>query len=104
MREIAAVRFIRAIDLYIDDQRAEGRINSPHTDEREYRYVLGRHADDVNNRDPAYENRDDVKRTLNHWTHPNTRSKHRSLLVSFYEWNGRGGSTTEQPGAADEAT
>jgi len=79
------VRFVRALDLYIDDQRAEGRINSPHS-EREYRYVLARHADDVDNRDPAYTNRDDVKRTLAHWTHPNTRSKHRSILVSFYEW------------------
>jgi hypothetical protein len=52
MSKTAAVRFVRAIDLYIDDQRAEGRINSPHT-EREYRYVLARHAADVDNRDPA---------------------------------------------------
>ena len=85
MSETAPVRFIRAIDRYIDDQCAEGRINSPHT-EREYRYVLGRHADDVDNRDPAYTNREDCKRTLGHWTNPNTRSKHRSILVSFYDW------------------
>jgi hypothetical protein len=56
MSETAAVRFSQAIDLYIADQRAEGRINSDRT-EREYRYVLGRHADDVDNRDPAYTNR-----------------------------------------------
>jgi integrase/recombinase XerD len=85
MSDTAPVRFVRAIDLYIADQRAEGRINSPHT-EREYRYVLARHAQDIDNRDPAYTNRDDVKRTLAHWTHPNTRSKHRSILLSFYEW------------------
>lgn len=81
MSETAAMRFTRALDLYIADQRAEGRINSPHT-EREYRYVLSRHGDDVNNRDPAYTNREDVKQPLAHWTHPNTRSKHRSILVS----------------------
>jgi len=85
MSETAAVRFVRAIDLYIGDQRAEGRINSLQT-EREYRYVLRCHAEDVDNRDPAYTNRDDVKRTLGRWQHPNTRSKHRSILVSFYEW------------------
>jgi site-specific recombinase XerD len=79
------VRFVRAIDAYIDDQRAEGRINSQHT-EREYRYVLGRLGEDVDNRDPAYTNRHDVKRTLAHWQHPNPRSKHRSILVSFYDW------------------
>jgi hypothetical protein len=62
MSETPRVRFARAIDLYVDDQRAEGRINSPHT-ERAYRDTLARHAEDVRNRDPAYTNRDDVKRT-----------------------------------------
>jgi site-specific recombinase XerD len=81
----APVRFIRAVDLYIVDQRAEGRINSPNT-EREYRGTLSKHAQDVDNRDPAYTNRDDVKRTLGRWKHPNTRSKNRAILVSFYDW------------------
>ena len=58
MSETAAVRFSRAIDLYLDDQRAEGRINSPNT-ERDYRATLDRHGEDVDNRDPAYTNRDD---------------------------------------------
>jgi integrase/recombinase XerD len=79
------LRFSRAIDLYLDDQRAEGRINSPNT-ERSYRDTLARHAKDVDNRDPAYTNRDDVKRTLARWVHPNTRSKNRAILVSFYDW------------------
>jgi integrase/recombinase XerD len=80
-----SVRFSRAIDLYVEDQRAEGRINSPHT-ERAYRDTLLCHAEDVGNRDPAYTNRDDVKRTLARWAHPNTRSKNRAILVSFYDW------------------
>jgi integrase/recombinase XerD len=79
------MRFVRAVDLYIADQRAEGRINSLNT-EREYRGTLNCHAEDVDNRDPAYTNRDDVKRTLARWQHPNTRSKNRAILVSFYDW------------------
>jgi site-specific recombinase XerD len=85
MSETGRVRFSRAIDVYLDDQRAEGRINSPRT-ERAYRDTLMLHADDVDNRDPAYTNRDDVKRTLARWQHPNTRSKNRAILVSFYDW------------------
>ena len=79
------VRFSAAIDTYIADCRAEGRINSPHS-EREYRGTLSKHADDVSNRDPAYTNRDDVKRTLGRWQNPNTRSKNRAILISFYDW------------------
>ena len=44
------------------------------------------HAEDVDSRDPAYTNRNDVKRTLAHWANRNTRSKNRSILVSFYDW------------------
>jgi integrase len=65
--------------------RAQGRINSPATD-RDYRYCLDRHGVDVDNRDPRYTNRDDVKRTLRRWTNPNSQSKYRSVLVSFYDW------------------
>ena len=85
MSETAPVRLSQAIDLFVVDQRAEGRINSPNT-EREYRGTLNKHAEDVDNRDPAYTNREDVKRTLNRWPHPNTRSKNRAILVSFYRW------------------
>jgi site-specific recombinase XerD len=85
MSKTAPVRFSRAVDLFVADQRAEGRINSPNT-EREYRGSLDKHAEDVDNRDPAYTNRDDVKRTLARWDHPNTRSKNRAILVSFYDW------------------
>ena len=35
---------------------------------------------------PSYVGRDDVKRTLRRWTHPNTQRKNRAILVSFYDW------------------
>jgi site-specific recombinase XerD len=79
------VRFVAAIDAYVADMRAQGRINSSAT-ERDYRYCLDRHGEDVENRDPRYTNRDDVKRTLRRWSNPNSQSKYRSVLVSFYDW------------------
>jgi site-specific recombinase XerD len=85
MRETATVRFSRAVDLFVADQCADGRINSP-SSEREYRGALGKHGEDVDNRDPAYTNRDDVKRSLARWSNPNTRSKNRAIFVSFYDW------------------
>jgi site-specific recombinase XerD len=85
MSETAPVRFSQAIDIYIVEQRADGRINSPKT-EREYRGTLSKHAEDVSNRDPAYTNREDVKRTLARWANANTRSKNRAIMVSFYDW------------------
>jgi integrase len=79
------VKFRDAIDRYIADQRSQGRINSDAT-EVGYRACLNRHADVVGNRDPRYTSRDDVKRTLAHWTHPNTYRINRSILKSFYTW------------------
>jgi site-specific recombinase XerD len=79
------VRFTTAIDRFCEDMKSQGRMNSPAT-ERDYRYCLIRHAEDVENRDPTYTNRDDVKRTLRRWAHPNSQSKYRSVLVSFYDW------------------
>ncbi len=74
-----------AIDLYVRDMRAEGRMTSDAT-ERNYRIVLHAHAKDVNNRDPRYTGRDDIKHTLRRWEHPNTLRKNRSILLSFYRW------------------
>ncbi len=79
------MKLTRATDLFIDDMRSQGRINSPAT-ERDYRGVLKAHAEDVENRDPRYTNREDVKCTLRRWTHPNSQRKQRSILVSFYDW------------------
>lgn len=77
--------FRQAIDLYLTDQQATGRINSPRT-VRSYRDTLWLHAEDVDNRSPHVTNRDDVKRTLRRWSHPNSQRTNRSILVSFYRW------------------
>jgi integrase len=79
------MRFSDAIDRYIDDMQSQGRLNSP-SSERGYRSTLVAHADDVRNRDPGYVGREDVKRTLRRWSHPNTQRTNRSKLVSFYDW------------------
>lgn len=77
--------FRQAIDQFIEDQRSSGRINSPRT-ERSYKHTLWLHAEDVDNRSPHTTNRQDVKRTLRRWPHPNTQRTCRSILVSFYRW------------------
>lgn len=74
-----------AIDEFVADMRSQGRMNSDKT-ERDYRIVLYAHADDVGNRDPRYTAREDVKRTLRRWSHPNSQRKNRSALISFYDW------------------
>src|SRR5436309_16113000 len=79
------MRFDRAIDLYIADMEAQGRLNSP-SSVRGHRSTLEAHAEDIGNRDPRYVGREDVKRTLRRWTHPNTQGTNRSKLVSFYAW------------------
>ncbi len=79
------MRFAVAIDAYVADMRARDSMNSSAT-ERDYRYCLDRHGEDVDNRDPRYTNRDDAKRTLRRWSNPNSQSKYRSVLVSFYDW------------------
>ena len=79
------MRFGVAIDRFIEDMRLQGRINSMAT-ERSYRGTLSAHLEDVCNRDPRYTNREDVKRTLRRWPHPNSQRTNRSVLISFYDW------------------
>jgi integrase/recombinase XerD len=90
------MRFTAAIDLYIADMRAAGRLNSDRS-EVSYRGTLSRHAEDVGNRDPATTNRDDVKRTLLRWAHPNTQRTCRAVLVSFYRWTMEEGYRKDNP-------
>jgi integrase/recombinase XerD len=80
------VKFYDAIDLYLADMKAEGRLSSSGRSERGYRSTLIVHANDVGNRDPRYVGVDDVRRTLAHWPNPNTRSVNRAKLMSFYRW------------------
>lgn len=79
------MRFSRYIDLYIEDMRSSGRINSDRT-ELSYRAILGKHCDDVTNRDAKLVGREDVKKTLKRWGNPNTQRTCRAILVSFYDW------------------
>src|SRR4051794_19830885 len=79
------MRFDVAIDEFIRDWQAAGRMTSAST-ERNYRGALEAHADDVGNRDPRFTGREDVKRTLRRWSHPNSQRNRRSILISFYDW------------------
>jgi integrase/recombinase XerD len=90
------MRFDEAIDRYIDDVRVQGRLNSP-SSERGYRSTLEAHALDVGNRDPRNVGREDVKRTLRRWRHPNTQGTNRSKLVSFYDWTMEEGIRKDNP-------
>jgi site-specific recombinase XerD len=78
------MRFTDAIDEYLCDQRRVGRINSEET-VRTCRRVLGLHAQDTL-AGPLQASREDVKRTLARWEHPNTRVREHSILTSFYDW------------------
>jgi integrase len=93
------MNFAQTIDLYIADMRAQGRLNSE-VSERGYRSTLVAHAKDVGNRDPAWVGRDDVKRTLRRWKHPNTHGTNRSKLVSFYDWAVEEGLRKDNPARA----
>ena len=96
------MKFSRAIDLYIADMRAEGRINSPNT-ERGYRDTLGAPRRRRRRTATRAHVREDVKRTLRRWPNPNTQRKNRSILVSFYDWAMEEGLPQGQPGAPDAA-
>jgi len=73
-----------AIDSYLSEQRQYGRLNSENT-ERAYRSTLVLHAQDATHV-PSRADREDVKRTLARWEHPNTRARAHSVLTSFYDW------------------
>lgn len=79
------MRFADAIDQYIADKRREGRLNSDNSINA-YRTCLEAHCDDINNRDPAKTGRQDIKRTLSRWPHPNTQRQKHAILTSFYDW------------------
>jgi len=65
--------------------RALGRLTTDRS-AGEYRRTLRRHCEDAGTFDPRTTTREDVKRTLRRWTHPNTQRRMRSMLVSFYDW------------------
>ena len=89
------VRFSRAIDDFLADMRAAGRITS-NASERAYRDVLNWHAEDSDSDDSRRTTRDDVRRTLGRWR-GNTRANRHSLLASFYRWLVQQGHRKDNP-------
>jgi integrase/recombinase XerC len=79
------VRFDQAIDAYLRDQRAYGRINSDRTEDT-YRSRLQALADDTGNRDPRTIGRDEIKATLRRWKHPNTQRVAHAVYTAFFDW------------------
>src|SRR5262245_24041174 len=90
------MKFDAAIDEFIEDMRAQGRLNSA-SSVRGYRSTLVAHGEDVGNRDPRYVSREDVKRTLRRWPNANTQGTNRAKLVSFYRWTMEEGMRKDNP-------
>lgn len=93
------MRFDKAIDLFIADMRAQGRMRSQHT-ETSYRTTLEMHALDVSNRDPSKTGRLDAKRTLSRWDpplSPETRNQRHAVLRRFYDWTMEEGIRKDNP-------
>jgi integrase/recombinase XerD len=90
------VRFTRAIDDFILDRRGQGKINSAGT-EAAYRAALLRLAEDCGHKDPREVTRNDVKRTLRRWSHPNTLFARRSFMVAFFDWMEQEGYRKDNP-------
>lgn len=79
------MRFDEAIEEFLRDKRDAGQINSPKT-EVSYRSRLDALGEDISNRDPRTVGRDDVKKALRRWSHPNTQRHARTVFVSFFDW------------------
>ena len=74
-----------AIGLYLDDMVSQGRFTSERSEDS-YRRSLLVLVEEVKNRDPEKIGREDIKRTLSRWKHPNTQARHRSMMISFFDW------------------
>jgi site-specific recombinase XerD len=78
------VKLSRAIDAFIADYTAEGRINSPHT-RLAYRTKLDYLAEVSGNRDPAKIGPEDIKLALSRWERNSRRQAH-AIYRSFFRW------------------
>src|SRR3954469_21067965 len=78
------MRFGRAVDQFIADFTAEGRINSPNT-ALAYRTKLDHLEAVVQNRDPAKVGAKDVKKALERWDGNSRRQAH-AISRSFFRW------------------
>lgn len=79
------MRFDQAVDMYLEEMRAEGRINSAHS-EASYRSRLDILCEAVGNRDPRTVGMAEIARTLSRWPNPSTGQHARSVYVSFFDW------------------
>jgi integrase/recombinase XerC len=94
--EKPALSFASAVELYIADMRALARLTTERSAD-EYRRAFLQHAADAGTTDPRATTREDVKRTLRRWSHPNTQRRRRSMLVSFYDWTVEEGLRLDNP-------
>ena len=95
--------FDRAIELFLEDMFALGRLNTEHSI-AEYRRTVRKHAEDAGGAGPHATTRDEVKATLRRWSHPNTKRRKRTMLVSFTGWWRRAcGRTTRRGRSARRA-
>lgn len=78
------MKFGRAVDAFIVDYTAEGRINSPHTT-LAYRSKLEHLQGIVDNRDPAKVGPADVKQALLRWEGSSRQQAH-AIYRSFFRW------------------
>lgn len=83
----APMNLMQAVDAWLAEFAANGRINSQNT-LLSYRRTLQWHSEDVENRDPAKTGKADVQRTLARWhgKAPATRAQRHAALTSFYDW------------------
>lgn len=83
----APMNLMQAVDAWLAEDSANGRINSQATI-ASYRRTLQWHSEDVDNRDPRKTGKVDVQRTLARWAgkKPATRAQRHAALTSFYDW------------------
>ena len=90
------MKFSAAVDQYVRDMWAYGRMNSAKTEEG-YRHRLNAHGADIGNRDPRTVGRADIKRTLSRWEQANTQRNAHAILISFYDWTCEEGIRKDNP-------
>ncbi len=89
-------RFERAIELFLEDMFALGRLTTERS-AQEYRRTVHKHAEDAGGARPDATTRTEVKATLRRWSHPNTKRRKRTMLVSFYDWMVEEGLRADNP-------
>lgn len=83
----APMNLMQAVDAWLAEDSANGRINSEHT-RRSYRLALKRLSEEVDNRSPHTVGKADIQRTLAHWNDcaPATRAVRHAAFNSFFAW------------------